>query len=103
VQPQQQEAFGGDNAYAAEGITAEMCWAFPMCWKSTTGTWHDSAAYIDHWLKVMKADNAPLSPRPKVFPQPEKEDATPLVVGLLRWGPFMLAPSGPPRSLLQFR
>ena len=102
MQPQQQEAFGGDNAYAAEGITAEMCWAF-LCAGIDYRHVHDSAAYIDHWLKVMKADNAPLSPRPKVFPQPEKEDATPLVVGLLRWGPFMLAPSGPPRSLLQFR
>jgi antirestriction protein ArdC len=46
----------GDNAYAAEEIVAEMCSAF-LCAEIGYKHEHDSAAYIDHWVKVMKADN----------------------------------------------
>ncbi|WP_175983023.1 ArdC family protein [Caballeronia zhejiangensis] len=47
----------GDNAYAAEELIAEMGAAF-LCAQLglTPEVREDHAAYLDHWLKVLKAD-----------------------------------------------
>lgn len=48
----------GDDAYAAEELIAEMGSAF-LCADLgiTPETRDDHASYLDHWLKVLKADN----------------------------------------------
>lgn len=46
----------GDNEYAAEEVVAELTSAF-LCAALGFQHEHDSAAYIGHWVEVMKADN----------------------------------------------
>jgi antirestriction protein ArdC len=46
----------GDELYATEEVTAEMSSSF-MCAHLGFQHEHDSAAYIGHWIKVMKSDS----------------------------------------------
>lgn len=45
----------GDGAYAVEELTAEMAAAM-LCGATGKSTLMQSASYLDHWLRVLKAD-----------------------------------------------
>jgi antirestriction protein ArdC len=48
----------GDNAYAAEELIAELGAAFTCAHLDlSAGPREDHAQYINHWLKVLKADS----------------------------------------------
>lgn len=46
----------GDDEYAAEELIAELCSAYLCAEHGVNGMLQHNAAYLDHWLKVLKAD-----------------------------------------------